>query len=81
MASLLTNPLILAQTSSPAPTPTPSPAPTPTMLWQFAPHNYVGPGNYSVGGWSTQAIVDGIVYVDMYGQRSYQKSFHTIIFQ
>jgi outer membrane protein assembly factor BamB len=43
------------------------------MLWQFTPHNYVGPGNYSVSGWSTPTIVDGVVYVDMNGQRSYQK--------
>jgi outer membrane protein assembly factor BamB len=73
MLSLFTSLLTLAQTSTPDPTPTPSPAPTPTMLWQFTPRNYVGPGNYSIWGWSTPAIVDGVVYVEMYGQRSYQK--------
>jgi outer membrane protein assembly factor BamB len=61
----------LAQVTSPEPTPTP--APTPTMLWQFTPHNYLGPGEYAIREWSTPTIANGIVYVCMSGSRTYDK--------
>jgi outer membrane protein assembly factor BamB len=73
LALLLTAVPSLAQTSTPAPASTQSPAPTPTMLWQFTPYNYLGPGKYSVGEWSTPTIVEGVVYVDMSGSRNYDK--------
>ena len=52
--------------------PTPTPASTPTLLWQFNPGNTSNPANqYTAVQWSSDAVLDGVVYVGMSGTHSY----------